>query len=139
MTEVYKTNCKKFAGTNYKEIYKQAFGIYLRIKKRSKRRPYVRAKYFNKDKVFVSLFWQHLHDKLNLKDKTRRVKYFECALDLIQNTQFNPISKENPNKKSEILHRFMGITKENEVFFVQIKESKNSSHKYLMSAFPKSD
>ena len=39
----------------------------------------------------------------------------------------------NPNKKSELLHRFYGITKEKEIFFVQIKENVNTDRKELMS------
>ncbi|MDP2643098.1 MAG: hypothetical protein Q8P62_04625 [Candidatus Peregrinibacteria bacterium] len=139
MAQAYQTKCRKLAGTDYKEAYKKAFNIYSRIKKHSKRRCHIRSKYFNKDKIFLSLFWEHLHNKLNLKDKTRRVKYFECALDLIQNTKFDPVSKENPNKKSEVLHRFTGITKENEIFFVQIKENKKTSQKYFISTFPQKE
>ena len=77
-----------------------------------------------------------MHEKANLKDKTRRLKYFPCAIDLIKNNRFEPTSKENPNKKDEILHRFSGITPDNEVFFVQIKEVKKNSQKWLMSVFP---
>jgi len=139
MAQSYQTKCKKLAGTNFKEIYKKAFLIYSRIKKQSKRRPYIRSKYFNKDKIFLSIFWEHLHNKFSLKDKIRRVKYFECAIELIQNTKFDPISKENVDRKSEILHRFTGITKENEIFFVQIKENKKTSQKHFVSTFPLND
>ncbi|MBL7053228.1 MAG: hypothetical protein ISS02_01000 [Candidatus Portnoybacteria bacterium] len=40
------------------------------------------------------------------------------------NKKNNPSSKENPNKKTEIFHRFAGITKDKELFYVQIKEEK---------------
>lgn len=133
---IYKTKIQKLAGTNYHEVYKKAFAIYLKIKKQSKRRTYVRSAYFNKNKIFLSIFWQHLNDKLNHKDKTRRVKYFPCAIDLLKNTHFDPISKENPNRKSEVLHRFTGSTESSEIFIVQIKEDKSTNEKYLISIFP---
>lgn len=134
--KVYHAKTKKLSGTSYAEVYKKAFSIYLKIKKQSKRRTYIRSTYFRKEKIFLSIFWQHLHDKLNIRDKVRRVKYFPCAIELIKNTHFNPIVKDNPNKKSEILHRFIGITSDKEVFLVQIKENKNNNEKYLISVFP---
>lgn len=135
-TKVYLAKSKKLPGTNYSEVYKKAFGLYSQIKKRTKRRPYIRSEYFKGGKVFLAVFWQHLHEKLNLKDKTRRLKYLPCALELLKNTRFNPTSKENPNRRSEILHRFTGVTAEKEIFFVQIKEDKKTDQKYLISVFP---
>ena len=38
--------------------------------------------------------------------------------------------------KTEILHRFKGITPEGEEFFVQIKENKRNGQKYFISVFP---
>jgi hypothetical protein len=58
---------------------------------------------------------------------------------LIKNSKFEPITKENPNKPSEILHRFAGVTKDNDLFFVHIKEDKRSGQKWLMSVFPAGD
>jgi len=66
----------------------------------------------------------------------RRMKFFGCALELIKNSRFEPTSKENPNKPTEILHRFAGVTKNNDLFFVQIKEDKRTSEKWLVSVFP---
>ncbi len=134
--KIYQVKTKKLPGTNYSEIRKRAFKIYSRIKKQSKRRPYLRSVYFKKDKIFLGVFWRHLEDKLSLKDKTRRVSYFPCGVELIRNSRFDPISKENPNKRSEILHRFFGETHDKEVFCVQIKENKRSGQKYLVSIFP---
>lgn len=134
--KIYQSTKKKLPGTQYAEIYKEAFGFYKQIKAKTKRRPYVRAAYFKKDKVFLELFWQHLYEKLNFRDKSRRVKYFSCAVDLIKNSKYEPSSKENPNKKSEILHRFAGMTKDKDLFFVQIKEDKKNGEKWLMSVFP---
>ena len=75
--KVYKTKIKALAGTNYKEISKKAIGLYRQIKKKTKRRPYVRSAYFDKDKIFLGLFWSHLYDK-NYWDQTRRMKFFGC-------------------------------------------------------------
>lgn len=69
-------------------------------------------------------------------DRARRLKLFACALDLLRHTTFIPTSKENPNKKHEILHRFCGTTRDNEPFFVQVRENKQSGQKTLMSIFP---
>lgn len=57
-------------------------------------------------------------------------------MELIQNTKLHPLSRENPNDRGEILHRFTGITAEKEIFFVQIKEDKKTTQKYLISIFP---
>jgi hypothetical protein len=77
-----------------------------------------------------------LRDKFSLKEKIRRLKFFPCALELIEHSRLNPVSKDNPNKNSELLHRFKGETKQKEAFFVQIKEDKRSGEKFLISVFP---
>lgn len=82
------------------------------------------------------MFWSHLYEKKNYWDQMRRMKFFECGTELIQKSSFEPVSKENPNKPGEILHRFSGITANNELFFVQIKEDKRNSQKWLISIFP---
>ena len=66
----------------------------------------------------------------------RRMKYFGCAVELIQKTRFEPVTKENPNKTGEILHRFYGLTSDNELFYVQIKEDKRKDQRFLISVFP---
>jgi hypothetical protein len=92
----------------------------------------IRGKDFN-----FELFWQHLFDKKIWRDRARRIKYFSAGIDLIQNSRFEPVSKENVDRRSEILHRFTGVTREKEIFFVQIKENKNNDQKFLISIFPK--
>ncbi|PIZ95724.1 MAG: hypothetical protein COX80_03750 [Candidatus Magasanikbacteria bacterium CG_4_10_14_0_2_um_filter_33_14] len=134
--KIYQVKSSPYPGTNYKEVYQKASYTYSKLRRKSKRRPYVRSAYFNKEKIFLSLFWEHLYEKLNYRDKTRRVKYFLCAIELIENSKFDPESKENVDKKSEILHRFAGKTKDNKMFFVQIKEDKRTEEKWLMSVFP---
>ena len=134
--KVYKTKAIKLTGTDFHEVNKKASNVYDLIKKQTKRRPYVRSTYFKKDKVFIGLFWQHLFDKKNWRDRVRRLKYFPAAIELIRHTCFEPKSKENPNKKTEILHRFSGLTSDNDLFYVQIKEDKQTGQKLFMSVYP---
>lgn len=134
--KAYQAKTKKLPGTNNAEVYKKAFDVYSTIQKRNpRRRVHIRSAYFNNDKIFLSIFWQHLREKHH-KERTRRLKYFPCAIELIRHSKFHPTSIENIDRKSEILHRFMGITSENEVFYVQIKENKRNGQKYLISVFP---
>lgn len=134
--ELYQVKSNKLHGTNFSEVNKIAFGFYQQIKRKTKRRPYVRSAYFNKEKVFLELFWHHLHEKLNHRDKIRRVRYFPCAIELVQRSRLNPESKENVDRRSEILHRFAGKTRSGDIFFVQIKEDKRTNQKWLLSVFP---
>ncbi|MFA4831137.1 MAG: hypothetical protein WC618_03095 [Patescibacteria group bacterium] len=86
--------------------------------------------------VFLESFWAHLFQKENWRDRVRRMKYFPAALDLLRHTRFEPTSKENPNKPTEILHRFAGVTADDHLFYVQVKEDKRKNQKWLMSTFP---
>lgn len=132
----YQARAKKLPGTSYKEIYKYAITLFREIRRKTKRRPYIRSAYFNKEKIFLGLFWQHLEDHLHYNDRVRRLKYFVCGLELIQNSKLSPASKENPHKPSEMLHRFTGLDKNGEMFHVQIKEDKHTREKFLISIFP---
>jgi hypothetical protein len=133
--QVYKSKLSVLSGTDFHEVHKKAFSLYQEIKRKSKRRPYVRSIYFKKNKIFLGIFWQHLYQK-HYTEQVRRMKFFFCALDLIRFTRYDPESKENPNKRDEILHRFAGVTRNKEHFFVQIKENKRTGEKFLISAFP---
>lgn len=133
---IYRTKVNKLRGTDYREIHKKARFFYEQIKRASRRKPYMRSAYFKKEKVFLGLFWSHLYEKKNYWDQMRRLKFFPCALELIRYSHCEPTSKENPNKPSELLHRFTGMTPEKDLFFVQIKEDKSSGKKWLISAFP---
>lgn len=132
----YKTKTHKLPGTHWWQVSKRAMYVYKKITAKTKRRPYIRSAYFNKQKIFLGLFWSHLHEKENIRDKVRRLKLLPCALELIQHSRFEPTSKENPNRPGEIVHRFSGLTANNEIFFVQIKEDKHKDQKWLMSVFP---
>jgi len=133
--KIYVTKKLKISGTSFKEVTKKARFIFDKVKARTKRKPYVRSKYFKKDKVFISLFWSHLFAK-NEKDRLRRLRFFDCALDLIINSSFDPITRENFQKKDELLHRFYGSTANKEKFVVQIKENKRTKRKDLISIYP---
>jgi hypothetical protein len=105
------------------------------IKKKSKRKPYVRSAYFKREKIFLDLFWVHLFEKAR-GDRLRRLKYFAAAIELIENSRQIPSTKEDVNNRGVLLHRFSEITKDKETFFIHIKESKVSVYKHLISIFP---
>ncbi len=135
--DIYKAKTKSLSGTSWREIYSKVLDFYYPIKSKTKRRPYIRSTYYNKQKIFLELFWQHLHEKENYRDKIRRLKLFPVALELISSSRVNPTTKDNPNRKDELLHKFSGITKDGIQFYVHIKENKRSGEKWLMSVFPK--
>ncbi len=133
--EAYRTKAKKLHGHTYKDISSQANELYKREKSRTKRKPYIRSAYFKKDKIFLELFWQHLWQK-NWRDRKRRVQFFACALDLLRHSHIDPISVQDPNDKSVMLHRFYGKDPNGAKFIVQVKEYKKTNQKWLMSVFP---
>ena len=108
--------------------------LYNQIAGKTKRRPYIRSRYFDKQKIFFDYFWPHLFQK-NPKERFRRLKFFAAALEAIQESGNHPTSIENPNK-NEVLHRFAALTKDKELFYLQIKENKRKGRKYFMSCFP---
>ncbi|MDO8430482.1 MAG: hypothetical protein Q7S72_00620, partial [Candidatus Taylorbacteria bacterium] len=73
-SQFYETKIKKLSGTSYDEVYPQAISIYKKLASKTKRRPYLRSKYFNKEKIFLDYFWTHIILK-NRRDRTRRLKY----------------------------------------------------------------
>lgn len=132
---VYQTKKEKLTGTSFKEPWRKAQIVYSSIKRRTKRKPYIRSVYFRRQKIFFDLFWVHLAQKAH-SVRVKRLRFFPCAFDLIRNCRNKPVSKINPNKRTEILHRFAGMTRDKELFFVQIKEEIKTDRKYLMSIFP---
>ncbi|MDP2684583.1 MAG: hypothetical protein Q8P20_06065 [bacterium] len=135
MEKIYNTKSKRLAGTRYEDVYDNAFGCYDKIKKLTKRRPYIRSAYFKKQKVFIEVFRQHLYQK-NWRDRVRRMRLFPAGIELIRKSHFSPKSIDNPNNLNEILHRFSGKTSDGYLFFVQIKENKRNGDKTLISVFP---
>lgn len=130
----YKTKAKLIPGSSYKLVVKVARAIFHDLKKKTKRKPYIRSAYFNKEKIFFDFFWTHLNQK-SVIERMERLKYFSCAIELVQKTKITPLSKPNPNNKKELLYRFLGTAKDGENFVVQIKLNKKTNDKYLMSVF----
>jgi hypothetical protein len=130
----YQTKSKLLPGTSYGDMLRSAFTIYDEIKRKTKRRPYIRSAYFKKEKVFLEYFREHLFQK-SPKERMKRLKYFKAAIELIQSSKNEPAVKNNPNKREETLYKFAGLTAEKEIFFVQIKENRKGN-KYFMSCFP---
>jgi hypothetical protein len=130
----YQTKSKKIPGTGYGEVMRNAFTVFDEIKKKSKRRPYIKSAYFKKEKVFFDYFREHLFQKLP-KERMRRLKYFRAACELVRDSRTGPIEKTESFERKEILYRFAGKTSEKELFYVQIKEDKKK-RKYFMSCFP---
>ncbi len=133
--KVYQVKASVFPGTDYEEVYPLARKLYNKIKAQTKRQPYVRSAYFKREKVFIELFWVHLNQQ-NRKQRNKRLKYYACGIELVRNSQQEPVTKKNPNKPNELLHRFAGVTKSGDLFYVQIKENVKTKRKDLMSIFP---
>lgn len=131
--KVYAAKSSLLSGSDFREIHDNSRVVFAQYVTANRRQPYIRSAYFNKDKVFVNLFWQHLW-RMNWRDRVRRLKYLAAGLELISESRTKPISKPNPNKSSEMLHRFAGTSREGYLFYVQIKASKGKL--YLMSIFP---
>lgn len=120
-------------GNHYGRIKKQALATLKVIESKTKRRPYIRSKYFAKQKIFTNLFLSHLFDK-NTVDRKRRLRFLPCAIELIEKSTYYPEINQNQNKKEQ-LYRFYGRTKDKQKFAIQIKET-SRKNKYFMSVFP---
>jgi len=131
--EVYQTKTNIIPGTNFKAVENIALVKFKAIRNKSKRTPYVRSAYFKKQKVFLNIFWSHLHQK---RDRMERLRYFDCAIDLIKKSKCTPNIFVPKSSKNEKLHRFLGKTKDGKVFCVQIKENIRTKRKDLISMFP---
>lgn len=134
-TNYYQSKFKKSPDNNYRDVLDNANQIFRKIEVKTKRRPYVRSVYFRKEKIFFDYFWRHVFQKAP-KERVERLRYFEASIDLIKNSRISPDSKINQDKKSEILHRFYGRTKDKNEFCVQVKEDIKTKRKYFMSCFP---
>lgn len=132
--KAFQTKRRTLPGTSYQEVLRRANDIWRRIKSHTRRRPYIRSAYFKKEKIFFDYFWDHLFQK-SWSERTKRLKFFACAIELVKESRHDPASKENPNKRDEILHRFAGLTRNKEIFYVQIKEDKKTGKKFFMSVF----
>ena len=100
----------------------------------SKRKPYIRSKFFGKRKVFVHLFREHTYQK-HRQEQIRRLKLFPAALDLIIHSTCKPLSKSHQTKSYLMLHRFYGRFSNGKAFAVQISENKKRSELFFLSVF----
>lgn len=133
---VYQSKYGKYSGSSLDELIGTARKEYHLIQKRTPRRvPYVRSKYFIKDKVFINNFWEHLNQKSS-KERVARLKYYSCAIDLLRNNTVSPDTIYTYDNMNIGLHRFYGKTKDGEYFCVQVKENKRTGRKDFMSVFP---
>jgi hypothetical protein len=121
-------------GSSYDEVLKFARKEYQKVQNLTKRQPYVRSTYFNKDKIFISVFWNHLVQK-NRKVRTKRLKLYKAAIDLLRNTRHDPETIFKKGDLSTLYHRFYGLTKDGAEFCVQVKEDKRTGRKDFMSVF----
>ncbi|MCA9325603.1 hypothetical protein KDA23_06105 [Candidatus Saccharibacteria bacterium] len=134
--QIFQSSFGKFPSTSHGEVLRLARREFHKIQKRTPRRQaYVRSKYFRKDKIFVNQFWQHLGQK-RAGDQVRRLRLYNCAIDLIRNTSISPETIFSKADSNLLLHRFAGKTKDNEPFIVQVKENKRTGRKDFMSVFP---
>lgn len=133
--DFYKTKSDMIKGSDYKEVHKKVLVLIYKTLINTKRRPYIRSAYFNKNKIFLDYFWKHLNQK-NWHDRMRRLKFLINGIELLKNSTIPPIIKKNPNKKHEVFYKFKGMTNDNKKFFVQIKCNLKRKRKYLMSIFP---
>jgi len=136
--KIYQSKLGKLSGSSYGELIKNARKIYHNIEKQTKRTPYIKSAYFKNQKIFVNLYFDHLNQK-SILDRKRRLKYFECGIDLIKKSHFTPDIRQNPNNKSEKLYRFYGATIDNDLFYVQIKENQRGNKFYMSSFTPGRD
>lgn len=134
--KAYRSKYSVLSGTSYQEIMAAARKEYHSVQKRTPRRvPYVRSKYFSKDKIFLNTFWEHLRQK-HPSEQAKRLKYYRAALDLLRNTNqvFEPLFEHN--NPEMVLHRFAGQTKDGLYFYVQVKSNLRTGRKDFMSVFP---
>ena len=128
----YQSKYERLKGSNDKEVFYEARQEFNKYQKK-RRQPYIRSKYFDGQKVFLSMFWTHLNQKSPV-ERQRRIVFIRAAFDLIRNSHIDPVI-EPQEKPSDIYYRFYGKTKSGENFAVQVMKDKKSN-RYFMSCFP---
>ena len=128
----YQSKFRQLPGTDYTEATKNARKEYVKVQKLTKRQPYVRSKYFSKDKVFITIFWNHLVQKRK-GEQIVRAKLLLAAFDLLRHTSNEP---DSLFEKRDALHRFYGKTADGVEFAVQVKHDLKTGRKDFMSVFP---
>ena len=126
----FKSKHSKLYSTVYSRVFCSARLYYESLIQNPRRKPYVKSKFFDK-KVFLDEFWTQILRR-NLADRRRRLSFYICAIDLIQNTRCEPVIKYEVGKE---FYEFYGIAKNGEKFVVHMRRSKENI--YFMSCFPK--
>lgn len=134
--KTYQSKAHLLPGSSYDEVQRVARKEHNKVIALTKRQPYARSSYFNKNKVFLSVFWDHTMQK-GRKIKTERLKFYSAAIDLIRNTRHDPITIIEENNPKFLLHRFYGVTRDGVGFCVQIKQNKRTGRLDFMSVFEK--
>ena len=132
--QYYRVKSRVIPGSSYSQVRNFALQYYRCIAHTTKRLPYIKSIYFKKRKIFLHHFWQHLFEKTP-KDRTRRLRFFMCGIELIRTTRYKPEIMVSKKSNREKWYRFFGKTQNNEKFVVQIKETKQNQL-FLMSIFP---
>ena len=130
----YNTKYPQLSGSSYNEVLKRARQEYNVIAHSTKRQPYVKSKFFSGEKVFLAVFWTHLMDK-NQKDRTKRLRFYKAALDLLRNSQINPDTIASTEDQRILRYRFYVITKDGSYFCVQVKEDIRTKRNDFTSIF----
>ena len=132
----YQCKTHVLAGRKYTEVMPQARKIFRSLQQKTKRRPYVRSTYFRKDKVFFDQFWTHMNAK-SIPDRTRRLRYLPCTLELLRETRNNPLTFIDSNQPETMKHQFLGKSPDCKKFVVVISEHRSSGRKQLLSMYPR--
>ncbi|MBN2096059.1 hypothetical protein JW752_01530 [Candidatus Peregrinibacteria bacterium] len=106
--------------------------IFNELHSNKRKRPFVKSAYFG-EKIFLDNFWPHLNQK-NPTDRKRRLKFFECAIEFIENSKGKPIYEQKDELKKEALYRFVGRVGDR-YFVIQVKADLKRGQKFLMSVF----
>lgn len=130
----YQSKAGLLPGTSYDEAQVAARREHNKVIALTKRQPYARSAYFNKSKVFLSVFWDHTMSK-SRKTRTERLRLYKAAIDLIRNSRHDPETIIEKNNPTVLLHRFYGITRDKIEYCVQIKQNKRTGRLDLMSVF----
>ena len=133
--KIYHCKTAPLSGHRFADIIPQSRRIFRTLQKQTKRRPYVRSSYFHKDKIFFDFFWEHMKNK-SIIDRTRRLKYLPCALELLRNSRHDPITFIDVGQPNIIKHEFAGMTKNGPRFTVIVQENRKTDKKQLLSLYP---
>lgn len=131
----YQCKAKPFSGHRFVDIIPQARKLLRTLQKQTKRRVYIRAVYFHKDKIFFDFFWQHMQTK-SAVDRARRLKYLPCALELLRNSRCDPISFMDEYQSGIIKHEFKGNSPDGMNFSVIVQEDRKTNKKQLLTLYP---